>query len=512
MFFCSHNCTGSTPLSMKFPCRLCSVELTDQQMLKDHFTLYHPENLQFECRTCHQEFDDLSQIVAHMGTHLKTANQCSLCLHTSLSKKDLHNHYLTVHPGVDRSTCLICNKKYSDPGALSKHTMVHTGERPYYCPFCFTTFGLKCSQVVHIRRHTNYRPYKCQYCPKSFFNSGEIGKHLRLHTGEKPYKCTICKTSFTMRETLTNHLKTHNKIKKCQHCPMGFDNQKLLEAHMSTHSGVKPFQCPLCKETNFHFGSLQRHITSVHIDNLETNCKICGQFEEDVCSLAQHILTHRTDYVGSRTQFFDYVKNATKSHSSSKINSTMQRNKTSRDAKKKPRKYSDTFYYVAKDESHQPGMVEEFKPKCKNFATCDTDVSGKETKPGSRTKTLEKKRVRRKDRKVKKITTSQKKNKEEINHAVDNSVSNAEEYEDNFEIPPTISSDTSNCEDSNSHNSIKTKIKDEDADEDQNEGIQEVEVPVFGFLPLKNGLECSICQEYFMSQDELLQHVGLHII
>lgn len=513
MFFCSHDCTGSTPLSMKFPCRLCNVELTDQQMLKNHFTLHHPENLQFQCRTCHKEFDDLSEIIAHMGTHIQTANQCSLCLHTSSSKKDLQIHYTTVHPGVDRTICLICNKKYSDPGALAKHTMVHTGERPYYCPFCFMTFGLKCSQVVHIRRHTNYRPYKCQYCPKRFFNSGEIRKHSRLHTGEKPHKCTICKTSFTMRETLTNHLKTHNEFNmKCHHCPMRFNDRKLIETHMSTHSGVKPFKCPLCTETNFDLGSLRRHIISVHIDNLDTNCKICGRFEEDVSSLAQHILTHRTDFIGSKTQWFDYVKKANKSKSSSKMNTIIRRNSISKDVKKKPRKYRDTKKDKnSKDESHEAGMVEEFEPKCENFATCDKNTNGKETKPGSQTKNIKKKRVQQKDKKVKKRNSTLK-NKEKIDHAVDNSVSSAEEYEEKFEIPPTIISDTTNFEDSNSQNNIKTEIKEEDADEDQNEGIQEVEVPVFGFLPLKKGLECSICQKYFMSQDELLRHVGLHIV
>lgn len=510
MFFCSHNCTGSTPLSMKFPCRLCSLELTDQKMLKNHFTLCHPGNLQFQCRTCNKEFDDLSEIVAHMGAHIKTTNQCSLCLHSSSSKKDLHIHYTTAHPGVDRSICLICNKKYSDPGALAKHTMVHTGERPYYCPFCFMTFGLKCSQVVHIRRHTNYRPYKCQYCPKKFFNSGEIRKHSRVHTGEKPHKCTICKTSFTMRETWTNHLKTHNKFNmKCHHCPMSFNDRKSLETHMSTHSGVKPFKCPLCTETNFHLGSLQRHIISVHIDNLDTNCKICGKFEEDVSSLTKHILTHRTDYIGSKTQWLDYMKNATKPNSSSKV---IRKKIISKDAKKKPRKYIDNINHISKDESHQPGMVEELKPNSENFATCDKDANGKETKPGSQTKNLKRKRVGRKDRKVKKRTSTQKTKKDQINHAFDNPVSSAEDYEEKFEIPPTISSDTPDFEGSNSDHSIKTEIKEEDADEAQIEGIQEIEVPEFGFLPLKKGLECSICQQYFMSQDELLQHVGLHIV
>lgn len=516
MFFCSHNCTGGNPLSTKFPCRLCSVELTNQQMLKKHFTLYHPENLQFQCRTCHVEFDSLSEIVDHMGTHLKTTSQCSLCLQT-FSKKDLNNHYETVHPGMDRSVCLICNKKYSDPASLAKHTMVHTGERPYYCPFCYMSFGLKCSQVVHIRRHMNYRPYKCQHCPKSFFNAGEVRKHERLHTGEKPYNCTICKMSFTMRETLTNHLKTHKKYNmKCHHCPMGFNDPKMLETHMSTHSGVKPFQCPLCLEAKFHLGSLRRHIISLHTDNLNTNCQICGQFEEDTFSLAQHILTHRTDYVSSRAQWVEIVENANKSHLSSKkkTNTSKLKKRTFKETNKRPRRDSDTISYNVVEESHPVKMVEEPNQSYGNIATCNSNANGEETIFGSQNSNQKKKRVRQKNSKFIRITSSKKNKKDQFNHAIHNS---AEEYEEKFEIPQTFSSNTSECEYSYEHDDIKTEIKDEEEDADDNYdeqiigGIQEVEVPEFQFQPLRKEFECSLCQECFMSQEELLQHVGVHI-
>uniref|UniRef100_A0A1B6KYT6 C2H2-type domain-containing protein n=1 Tax=Graphocephala atropunctata TaxID=36148 RepID=A0A1B6KYT6_9HEMI len=297
----SHNCQGANPLSMKFPCRLCGEELINQNSLKNHFKIHHPLSKVYQCPKCLLEFDDLMEANDHMLSHVKCSYECSVCLEKMNSKSSLIKHYAQEHSGVDRSVCGICNKKYSDPSALSKHRHVHTGERPYQCPICYMTFTLKNSQVVHLRRHTNYRPYKCKHCPKTFFNCGDLKKHTRMHTGERPYQCHVCKVRFPLKESLNNHVKTHWKIRpyKCPQCPKAFNSKTYLKYHIVIHWGVKPFQCPMCSESYYHLGSVRNHIKKHHINKFakDFQCKVCRKDQGDPLQLLQHLMLHRYDII-----------------------------------------------------------------------------------------------------------------------------------------------------------------------------------------------------------------------
>ena len=49
--------------------------------------------------------------------------------------------------------CQHCSKVFSSNANLKKHTMTHTGEKPYLCEFCNKRFRLK----HHLRDHVNCR-------------------------------------------------------------------------------------------------------------------------------------------------------------------------------------------------------------------------------------------------------------------------------------------------------------------------------------------------------------------
>ena len=117
-------------------------------------------------------------------------------------------------------TCKIpgCNKVFTDPGSLRKHTMTH-GERQFVCTMqgCSKKFLDNSKLRRHMLVHTvSYRqgekPFKCEFCSKFFSLDFNLRTHLRTHTGEKPYQCPFpgCFKRFTQSSNLTAHEKTHS--------------------------------------------------------------------------------------------------------------------------------------------------------------------------------------------------------------------------------------------------------------------------------------------------------------
>jgi uncharacterized C2H2 Zn-finger protein len=106
-------------------------------------------------------------------------------------------------------SCDVCGRHFTQAADVTRHTRVHTGDKPYTCSVCAKKFSQSGDLTRHTRIHTGEKPFTCTVCTKSFTQSGSLTRHLRVHTGEKPFSCAICLRSFSQSGDSIRHIRVH---------------------------------------------------------------------------------------------------------------------------------------------------------------------------------------------------------------------------------------------------------------------------------------------------------------
>ncbi|KXS19414.1 hypothetical protein M427DRAFT_450181 [Gonapodya prolifera JEL478] len=204
-----------------------------------------PENTSCLWEGCHNSFPNVADLTSHISeTHVGWGN----------------SGYMCSWKGCERQ------KDFAQRNKIMRHMAAHTGDRPYGCSGCDSTFSDQSSLLQHQKLHAYARPHLCPHCDSSFPTAAALTAHIRTHTGDKPFSCRECGKSFADRSNLRKHEKTHTGERPfaCPHpdCGRRFSRLEQLRRHERTHAPKMPHVCPFegCGRLFKTEGALSNHV------------------------------------------------------------------------------------------------------------------------------------------------------------------------------------------------------------------------------------------------------------
>jgi len=184
----------------------------------------------------------------------KSRYRCKLCDKSYNKRCKLVEHFRN-HTGDEPYHCKLCDVKFKRRYCYTRHLRTHMSETPYNCNYCGAKFKVRDCYTKHLKIHNaSETSYKCLVCSRYLTDASSLQRHSTLHSGEKPFKCHHCESSFAHQGTLIGHLRLHLLPSekelvasfKCKHCRHACTSRSKLDEHMRIHTGEKPFVCGDC--------------------------------------------------------------------------------------------------------------------------------------------------------------------------------------------------------------------------------------------------------------------------
>lgn len=115
---------------------------------------------------------------------------------------------LLLHPTTMKPVCAHCSKQFPSRSALSMHSLVHSGEKPFCCSFrtCGKKFRQKGHLISHLRKHTGEKPFVCEEKVRSEEEEeGAEESSLPSASNNRRPRTRLCGRTFKDKSGLNSH-------------------------------------------------------------------------------------------------------------------------------------------------------------------------------------------------------------------------------------------------------------------------------------------------------------------